>query len=168
MSNCHFVCFFISWKQTVSTWISSTYSLIASLNELMCVSKVRPAEKSGQEPRPPPAGGSPGQERLLTAVPGARSLPWARPRESARRAEMLLRAEMEVSAVLAVAGASSAINIDLHSGFKITKTKICCCCCSFHLPDDDEQQLPAPFTAMPPSPSLRAGNWRETSPPRVA
>lgn len=43
------------------TWISSTYSLIASLNELMCVSKARPTEKSGQEPRPPPAGGSPGQ-----------------------------------------------------------------------------------------------------------
>lgn len=37
---------------------------------------------------------------------------------------MLLRAEMEVSAVLAVAGASNAINIDLHSGFKIMKTKM--------------------------------------------
>lgn len=66
---------------------------------------------------------------------------------------MLLRAEMEVSAVLAVAGASNAINIDLHSGFKIMKTKIFCCCCSFHLPDYNEQQLSAPFTAMPPSPS---------------
>lgn len=45
----------------MKNWISSTHSLIACLNELMYVSKVRPTEKSGQEPRLSPAGGSPGQ-----------------------------------------------------------------------------------------------------------
>lgn len=92
---------------------------------MRCVSKVSPTEKSGQERGHSLAGGSgePGGH-CRAAVPGALSFPWGAVEVSPAGGN-LLRAEMEVLGVLAVAGASSAIKIDLHTDFKIFCLFVC-------------------------------------------